>query len=263
MMEYNKKNRKNKKIMVVSTLFLLIILVATYVAYSYYKNNREGEILKNEVLAGIVNHDLAFFLENELYERIWQRMENDNFEVSSNLNLATNMKNNMFSELDLSKFELKHKWIKDNKNIKSYHELLTKYAGNDLLKTDFLMTQNQFALKSDEIVNRYVGLQKQNVQNTVNQIKQAEVDLSDFKKVKNFVVEREPISFSALSKVQALSEYAKLVQKQVLPEKISKKENVLLTMDSEQISVAEYTIVFDFDQMKALQERNDANARIK
>lgn len=240
------EHEKKKKIVVILIVFLLIILTATYVTYSYFTKNVAGQMLKKEILEVVGNHDLSFFLENEIYESIGERIQKDDFETNSEIKLATTMQNNMFSNLDLSNFELTHYLIKDNQNSKTYHKLKTKYAGNDLLTFDFLTNQAQIALKSDEIVNRYVGIDETNFPKTVNQIYEENVDLSDWNILKNFIIKREPIDFSNLQKLKS---YAKFIEPEILPQNITKKENVVVTMNSEQINTTEYAIFFDNNQV--------------
>lgn len=247
-----KSNNKKSKIVGLLILFLLLILVATYVVYSYYIKNNEKEALKNEFFSKIGNHDLAFFMENERYAKIAQKLENQNYEANSNIQLSTTMENNMFSKLDLSKFEFSHAVTRSNQDNKTYSKLDAKYAGNHLLTLDFILNEEQLAVKSDEIVNKYVGIRKENTQNIVNQIWQKEVDLSTEKKLKNFLLEREPMDLSKIAKSSSLATYAKLFQESVSAESFSKKENVVVTLDSEQVSTTEYTVELDSTQTNQL-----------
>lgn len=258
-MEQPNPNKKSKKIVLILMIFLLVILVATYVVYSYYVKNIASEALKNEVLESIKKNDLSFFLNNELYEAISKKLEKDNFELNSDITLSTTMENNMFSELDLSKFAFQYHFMKENSTKKSFHKLQTQYAGNDFITFDFLKNDKQFALKSDEIVNKYVGMNNSNVQNTINQLYQTEVDLSDFQKVKNFVIDRETIQRSNLQNIEIFADYANLIKKEVFAENISKKENVVVTMNQEQVSTTEYTISFNNEQVKNLLQRYFSN----
>lgn len=236
------QEKKKKKIVVILIVFLLIILTATYVTYSYFTKNVAGQMLKKEMLEVIGNHDLSFFLEeNELYEAMSKKIENNNFETDSEIKMSTTMQNNMFSNLDLSNFQLTHYLMKDNENNKTYNKLQTKYAGNDLLTFDFLTNQTQIAVKSDEIVNRYVGVNQTNFRKTVNEIYEENVDLSEFEIVNNFLFKREPIN---LANLKNLKTYASFIEPEILPQNISKKENVVVTMNSEQITTTEYTISF-------------------
>lgn len=236
------QEKKKKKIVVILIVFLLIILTATYVTYSYFTKNVAGQMLKKEMLEVIGNHDLSFFLEeNELYEAMSEKIENNNFETDSEIKMSTTMQNNMFSNFDLSNFQLTYYLMKDNENNKTYNKLQTKYAGNDLLTFDFLTNQTQIAVKSDEIVNRYVGVNQTNFQKTVNEIYEENVDLSEFEIVNNFLFKREPIN---LANLKNLKTYASFIEPEILPQNISKKENVVVTMNSEQITTTEYTISF-------------------
>ncbi len=248
------ENRKGKKIILISILFLMIILVATYIAYCYYTQNIATQALKNEVLTNLKNNDIAFFLNQEFYQTIQDRMKKNDYESISDITLSTTMENNMFSELDLSKFQFHYDFIKNDQ--KNYHKLQTQYAGNHFITLDCITTSKQFALKSDEIVNKYVGIHKENFQNTINQLYQTEVDLTDFKKAKNFLIDRQMIDFSKLQNNTFVNTIGNLAEKEILGENISKKENVVVTLNSEQHSTTEYTISFNQNQVNNLINRN-------
>ena len=249
--------KKVKKIILITMLFLLIILVATYVAYSYYAKNIAGLALKKEVLENVKNNDLSFFLNQELYESMIERMEKNNFEIASDITLSTTMENNMFSELDLSKFQFHYDFLKNNQ--KTYHKLQTQYAANDFIIFDFITTPKQFAMKSDEIVNKYVGINPSNFQNTVNQLYDTEMNLFNAKKIKDFIIDREEIRLSHLQEAQTLQDMVNLVGTEILPENISKKENVVVTINSEQIATTEYTISLNNNHANHIFERYGTN----
>ncbi len=250
-MEQKIHNQKRKRIVIILIVVLLLILMATYVVYSYYTKNVASEALRNELWEKAKNNDLGFFFENDLYQNIIDRMEKDNFELASAISLSTTMQNKMFSELDLSKFQLNYQMLQDRNQNKNYHKLQTGYAGNDFITFDFIANQKQFAMKSDEIVNKYVGINTANFQKLVNQVYQSEVDLTDMKILKNLVIDREPIRSV---KLQNFETYVALLEKEVMAENIAKKENVVVTINSDQISTTEYTISLDSQQVKHLLE---------
>ena len=247
------EHRKSKKIIFLLMLFLLLILVGLYAVYAYYTKNIASQALQEEVLQSLHNNDLSFFLKQELYQSLFKRMKDNHFELDSDITLTTTMENNMFSKLDLSQFQLHHKWVKDQQNQKVFQQLQTQYAGNDVITLDMITNPQQMAMKSDEIVNKYVGVNRFNLQNTVNQIYQKDVDLSDWKIIKNFILKREMID---LSNLQSLGKNVALLEKEIVPENISKKENVVLTMEQEQVTTTEYTISFQPNQVNTILERN-------
>ena len=248
-MNEGNRNKKRIKIVGITFLILLLVLVITYAGYRYYKNNVVGQMLKEELLTAMKNHDLAFFLEEACYENIANRVEKNDFVLTSQMAVSTTMENNMFSNLDLSKFEFLYQLNTHKSENKKAHKLQAKYAGNDLLTFDFLTTQNQVAVKSDEIVNRYVGIDRENLPNIINRFYNTQVDLSDFRKLKNMTIDRERLDFSKLQNNTWMTESISSIQKEILPNRITKKENVVVTMNSDQLATTEYTVEFDQEQV--------------
>ena len=253
-MEQENGHKKGRKIILIVFLILSMILIMTYCAYGYYKNKVLGEILKKELLSNVIQNDSVFFLENEVYDTITQKMQKEAFEMVSKVRFSTTMEENMLAELDLSKFELISHFAKNDVSQKTSSQLETKYAGNDLLTFFFITTPNQIAIKSDEIVNQYVGISKVNFQNIVNEIYQTQVDISDGQKMKHFICDREWIRFSDLLNGQPFQKYVHLVEQEIVPENISKKENVVIIQNDEQIATTEYTVSLDQNQVKHLLE---------
>lgn len=237
-----KSKGKKSKVVKILIVFVILILVVTYFVSSYYIKSSAKEALKNDFFDQITKNDLSFFTTNELYTKIGQRMQDENYDSTSNIKLSTTMENNMFSKLDLSKFEFSYQSIKDNDKNTNYRQVSTRYAGNHLLTLDFVFNNEQFAIKSDEIVNKYVGINNSNTQNIANQLAGTEVDMSTLKKMKNFTFDRETIDFDNISQNSDLSKYVSILKNNISAEDVSKKENVVVTLDSEQISTTEYTV---------------------
>jgi len=245
-------NKKGKKLVLFLILFLFIVLITTYFIYNYYVKNASEKFLKNELMTNISNNDFLFFTEDNLSDTISKKIDNQNYETSNKINLNTTMKNNIFSNLDLSKIELNYDTKNLNLDKKNYRKLSLKYADNDLVSFDFIKTENQFAIKSDEIVNRYVGISNKNLQSVVNKVKGTNVDLLDFKKAKNFIIDREKIDLSKIQNTLDFQKYSEIIQSDILSENISKKDNVIISMNRGQVNTSEYTINLDNSKFNKL-----------
>ena len=158
-------------------IFLMILLIATAVLCTYYAKNRKSEDSKKEFLANLQNFDVSFFLNQDVHEAIAKKIKNQSYEISSQIKLATTMENNMFSGLDLSKIEIQYQGMKDKQNKKFKSKIASQYAQNDLLTLDVLVGEDEFALKSDEIVNRYVGMKKMSTNQVLEKAFKTNIDL--------------------------------------------------------------------------------------
>lgn len=244
-------DNKKKQLVLILIIFLFILLVITYFAYSYFAKNNTNATIKKEILALLKNNDISFFTENKLYNNIFERMEEAKFSSDSKIDLSSSMENNMFSNLDLSKFNFSYHLTKDNPNAKMYGQLITEYSGNHFLTLDLLANKNLFALKSDEIVNKYVGSDNENFQDVTSKIFEGDIEFSNLKKLKNFTLDREIIDFDKIVNSPDIEKYTDIFEKNVSYENFSKKDNVIVTLNSDQLNTTEYTI--------ALNPNNTAN----
>lgn len=254
-------NHKKKKIIIISIIFLMVLLIATLATYSYFAKNSKNDVIKNELFACMRNDDLNFFADYKLYTKISERLKTDNYHSNAAITLSSTMENDMLSDLDLSKFEFNYEQTKNNQTKQNYHKLVARYASNHLLTLDFISNEDQFALKSDEIVNRFVGTNRENGQQIIEKLLDRNMDYAILRKLKNFVIEREMIDFMKIAKVNGLYDYRKILENYTKPEDISKKENVVLTLNSEQFATTEYTV--SLDKNETTQLLNEISQKIK
>ncbi len=254
-------NHKKKKIIIICIVFLSVLLIATFATYSYFAKSFKSDEIKKELFSSIANHDLEFFANDEIYAKIFERLKKDNYSSNSTITLSSTMKNDMFSNLDLSKFEFIYDVTKNNESHQMYSKFRTNYASTHLLTLDFILNKEQFALKSDEIVNRYVGTNTKNMQDLMAKLFNKKIDDVVLKKLKNFVLEREFIDFKTLAKEKGIYDYAKILENNTKAENISKKENVIINLNSEQVLATEYTISFNKNETSQL--LNEISQKVK
>ena len=163
-------NHKKRKMIRISLIGLLILLMITYISYCYYQKNNGKEAIKGEFFHKIGMQDFAFFIDFPVYSKIMEKLENNDYESNSNLKIATTMGNNMFSHLDLSKFQLGYTVLRNSNQNQYGSKMDIRYSDQPVLTVDGIFNAQQFAVKSDEIVNQYVGINKNNTQKVVNQL---------------------------------------------------------------------------------------------
>lgn len=246
------QNKRKSKIVIILMIFFVILLCIAFGAYSYFSQTLKNQNIKNDFFSNLKNNDLNFFIKNELSRNLNNKLEKNDYELSSYISLSTTMENNMFSNLNLSKFEFNYNKKKQNNKDVSYNTIQTKYAGNDLLTLDFISNKDQFAIKSDEIVNKYVGITQKNFGIVVNKIYQDNVDIGFLKKLKNFTIDRENLELENILTNSYLEKYANIFVQDTQNANFSKKENILLESDSNSISVTEYSLELDSGNVQNL-----------
>lgn len=244
----NNQSSKSKKIIIISIFLLLIILISLYFVYILFIKNIKNETLKNEFFSSIANNELEFFLSNDIYESIEKRLQDLSYESDFEFEVSTTMENNMISDLDLSKFKFSYDIKNDSLDNRKYFNLDAKYAENDLINFDFVSTNTEFSIKSDEIVNKYVGVNKKNLKTITNKLAETEVDFSNVKKLKDYILERENVNFKNIQQKSLLLGYVDILKENSSAESFSKKDNIVLEIDSEKIDATEYTVNLNKDQ---------------
>lgn len=247
----NNNFQNYKKTVILLIIFLILIVILSFSIYALIKNTYNNG-LKDELFEGLKNSEISFFTDNKFYNSLQEKLNKKNYEIKSDINLSTTIKNDMFSDLDLSKFSFNYNLKKNNKENISFHKIDTKYGGNNLLIIDAINNKNEFAIKSDEIVNRYVGIEKKNFQEISNKIFEEKQDFSSAKKLSKFVFERENIDLDKISEDEFGEKYINIIKTNVKAENISKKENVIINIENNQVPVIEYKISFSTEQVNSI-----------
>ena len=85
----NIKTKSGKPIFAV--IIIVIILASISYGIYYYLNFKNKETDKELFLKGLANADLEFFLEDETYSGIGEKISNNNFESNSDITFSTNI----------------------------------------------------------------------------------------------------------------------------------------------------------------------------
>ena len=101
----------------------------------------------------------------------------------------------------------------------------------------------------------------ENGQHIMEKLLDRKIDYAILRKLKNFAIEREMIDFMKIAKTNGLYDYVKILENHTKPEDVSKKENVVLTLNSEQVATTEYTI--SLAKNETAQLLNEISQKIK
>lgn len=247
----NINSKSYKKMSLIVFIFICVILIISFSIYAIVKNSMNNA-LKSEIFDGLKNSDLSYFTDNKFYSSLLEKFEKNDYKLSSEISLSTTMKNNIFSDVDLSKFKFNYNISKNNKSNISYHTISTKYGENNFLTVDFVNEKKSFGIKSDEIVNRYVGLKKSNLQTVSDKILEKDIDFSKTKDLAEYLLEREKIDIEKIANYSVWEKYIDIFKSNINSENIVKKENVVVTLENNQVTTTEYTINFSKDQYNSI-----------
>ena len=237
---YNSKKNKKGKGLIVVILFLFVVLLVVAGFYWYILNNSKLETNKELFLKNISNNNTRYFLENELYEEIINKLKDSNSEVTSNIKFNTTISNELLDKFDISKFVVNMNSYNDVKNTKFYNELNLSYLDNNLIKLKIINNKNQVAVASDEIVNKFVGMNYENMPNMLNKILNTNVSLDQIDGINiSDLSNEEKIS---IDNSKMLKKYYDYIINEISEEKFSKENNFVITRNTNNIQVTSYTL---------------------
>ncbi len=244
---YNRKKGKGIKILI---LLLFILVVALCCAYWYLMHHTETE--KQAFFRNIANSQIEFFTDNEVYNQMINKYTTVNSETNSNIKFSTTMENEMLEGIDVSKFLLDLKTIQDINQKASYHELGISYSDNDLLQIKFMDNLNEMAITSDEIVNKYVGMHKENEQEVLSQLGLSTWSFDNASLVQN-IITNQMIQSSEEEKTTKINEYVNMISEAIPEEDFTRQENIVIQKDNNNsIDVTAYTLTLSAQEFKQL-----------
>lgn len=240
----NIKTKSGKPIFAV--IIIVIILASISYGIYYYLNLKNKETDKELFLKGLSNADLKFFLEDETYSGIVEKISNNSFESNSDITFSTNIKNEEnieTSDIDYTKYLLNWKNISKKENEETFNEFDISYSDNKFFDFKIINNKDITVLKSTDIVNRYVGVHKESVNSFLDKLgikKESIEEYNDFKNKFSF----EKIDLPAEEKKTKLNDYKNIILEKLTEEKFSKQENLisLVKSNKEEVSVEAYKL---------------------
>lgn len=212
-------------------LIILLIIGAAFAGWYFYTNK---EVVDEKVLFSnsLLNSNTKKLLDEDFYPTIFNRILQENSEMSTNITVSSTEKFDELQGIDINNFDFELNSKNDLKEKNFYGELFINYSGNDFLKVQSIVNDNKFSIYSDEIVNKYVGVQAQNF----NDIFESNIDL---KFIYEFI-NSEKIDLTDEEKKEYLENYYNKIYNQIPIEKFSKKENIVITKNNNYIDVTAY-----------------------
>lgn len=227
---YNTTKKKKKKGPIILCIILLIV-TATFAGLKYYMSKDvAGD--KELFLLSLSNKNSKKLVDQNFYSTLLDRFLQENSEMTTNMTISSTEKFDKLNGIDVNNFDFELTSQNNLKEKNFYGELFINYSGNEFLNFKGIVNNDKFAIISDDIVNKYVGVKAQNF----NNIFESNIDL-------NFIYEfinAEKIDLTEEERKNYLNEYYTKIYIQIPEEKFSKKENIVITKNDKYIDVTAY-----------------------
>ena len=170
--------RKNGKKIILVFLFLLIILaIIAVVILMGLSGKKEVVSVKTEFITYLKQGSTIKIVDTSTLNQIFEKLKNNSSESNSDITISTNISD--IEEITDYKADVNTKY--DSNNSRGLMDINLDYLDNDIFNMQVLITGKSLALKSDEIVTRYVGYQYENLLDLVtDSVNNLAIDTEDY-----------------------------------------------------------------------------------
>lgn len=224
---------------------ILIIILIAFFGINYYLNTIKKESpIKEQFIEQLSKTNIKSFLNNELYENMYARLLKENFEIENSINFTNSIDNfnsDYLRKIDFSKFIINLNSNRDADNDISFSEILLKYSGNDVLNFKAIQTDNNIAIYSDELYDRYVAVEYDDL----NKIFGTEIDVDILKN-------RDRIDLTKSEIIEYYKNYKEEIISRIQEDHFSKNENYGIVKDDNEIEVTSYELSIGQDELNSM-----------
>ena len=247
----NKKKGKAGKLILI--LFILIIIFGGAAAGYWYYVTYMKESPKSSFFKYIGNNNIEELLNLDLYYNMINQMTEKSFFMETTAEFSTNKQNNFVSTVDSSKFDLNITLERDINHKKSLLDSKVSYSSNDLFDLKILDTDNSIGIISSDITDKYIASNKSKLDNSIAKTTGIETDISidgtdDL--FKAFTDSKIDIDNSYIK--QKSDDYLNIVYSLIEEDSVTKKENIVVTNNSETINTDAYTLKLSAETQKEI-----------
>lgn len=251
-MNFFRKNNNGKAVLIFVIILVVLALVGSVSAYVYFKLNVKEEIIddtnKKEFFYYLANTNIEKILNTDEYVNIINRVENENNETATTVSINTNK--NMWNGYDLNKATLEYSTKKDVGNSLNFADIKLKYANNDIISVQEIKENNKFAIKSDEIVNKYVGLDLNNLKDVLKKI--GVITAVSIPENFDDIKFGDFLYLDGEYKESVKNKYKDYLYTQITPEKFNVQRDVIVNVDNKSYTTLAYNVVLNENEFKNL-----------
>lgn len=236
-----KSKGKSKVIIAVIIIVLLVIAIGVgaylYLATDLLKGNRElffKYVAKN-------TEAFEMLIKDEQKEQIQQILQ-DKYTTEGVItyNLETNDAQIANETIPVNNFRVEYNAKTDNTNKRESLQATLKYLTNDLFTLKYLRNDDLYALKSDEVINKYLAFDNNNLKEFASKM-----GITDTTTIPNKL---EAIDFEKLlsideeTKNTLITKFVQIINEEVPKENYKNQKDVIVNIDDKNITTTAYSL---------------------
>lgn len=236
------KSKNSKKVIVAVIVIIVIILIIAIGAFLYFTT----DLLKG-------NQELFFKYFSKNGETIGKFIENEQKEIEDRIkqgkyttdtlvtfNLESNNTQIASGTLPASNFSIEYNAKTDNTNNNKSSQTKIKYLSDDLFTLKYIKNKDLYALKSDEVVNKYLAFDNNNLKEFAKKM-----GITDTNAIPNKI---KPIDFKELltiseeNKKALIAKCLQIINEEIPKEKYKNQKNATINIEDKAIIANAYSL---------------------
>ena len=244
-------NGTKKKIIIITTIIVLVLLLAiggviTYITTDLFKSNQTlffkymGQTLEN-----------VKYVENTQLSQIEDLKEENPYTIVGKLNIEAGETNTDLNANILSKigFNIEAKVNKPEE--KSYAKLNVTNSNQNLFTLEYANSNNIYALKSDEIVTAFLGIENENLKVLAQKL--GIHDISVIPDSINFANINEILNITEEEKTHITETYLSVLTQNINNNNFSKESNIAVKKEDVIYNATGYRLNLNSEELKQLE----------
>ena len=273
---FDKRNKKAKP-MVVILVVLIILLLLAGAAYCYFTiiNKKSNKEL---FFQGLLNIDLNFFVEDEVYAEIFKKVPSTNFEMNTDItipsfvtNEESDDKNSSLDkkrqnaleefqnqqeeqEIDYTNYSLNLKTINNIESGEFFNELNVLDSDENIFRAKLINNKDDIAIYSNNLVDKYVGIHKNNIVSFLEKLGLEATIVDEFENLEK-QVDVENLDIDDTIKQEKINQYKELLLSKLPEEIFIKQENQISLVkenSKEEIAVQAYKLSLTQEELNII-----------
>lgn len=240
--------KSNNKLVIAIIVILLIAIIAVGGAYLYFTTDlfKENDQLFFKYLAQNGEIIKSFSTGNEdIVENVTKSKYKEEAEMT--FNVESNDPQIANQSISAGNFNIKYSSLVDPENNNKSSETTLKYLTTDLFTLKYIRNNDLYALKSDEVVNKYLAFDNNNIKAFAQKL-----GIEDTSSIPNKI---QSTNFDELFKLTPeqqkvlLQKYLRVVNAQISKDKYKSKKDVTITVNDKDINATAYSLELTQDEV--------------
>ena len=230
---------KSKLVIAISVIVVMIIIIGLvlYLKTDIFKSNQEL-FFRYALQNGEMLEDFVIYSQNEVLDNI--KKSEHTTDTNFNFQLVSNDPQIANQTIPARNFSMNYSKKADPVNNKASSETTINFLTRELFKLKYIQDGNLYALKSDEVVNKYLAFNNSNLKGLAKKF-----ELEDISKIPNQIEKldfKELLKLTDEEKEYLYTKYINVINKNVSKEKYKKQTNVTININDRDIITNAYTL---------------------